>query len=387
MRKYAARWALVTLVVLVVSPSSYAAELPHGRVSYDGGGGLVKGVGEVDWSNLTLNSMVLAGDEMWVEEQGTIEVEMAGGNFLRIGDISNVEIVSLPRSAYLRGWLGAFYVQRLRLSSGRLVFETPLCQVSIDQHSLVRVDILEDGYTIVTVRQGSATISSPNDRDMRVEMDQKVYIEPGYLPSLPVAFDPYLGDGFDQWNLERALFLAKAADSIPADVGMKEYVVGAEDLSMYGDWQEVDSEYCWRPRVDDGFVPYRDGYWSYVRGCGYVWVGSYPFSYITSHYGRWMYDPEAGWFWVYRDGWAPAWVASLRCGQSFVWCPLDLAGNPVNIAMDCFAVGGLNFGIYATTCCLADDLLIGRCKPYPCLPAFAEQISILQPRDLEHLHQ
>ena len=352
------------------------AEISHARVSLDGGGGLVKGIGEEDWSTLTLNSLILAGDEIWVDDRGAIEVEMLGGTFLRLADASHAEVASLPRSASIRGWVGSFYVQRLRFSSGQVVFETPACQVVVERLSQVRIDVLDDGETTVTVRQGRALIRVDGARDDLVLEGRRVYIDPGYLASVPERFDPDEEDAFDQWNRERSELVATASEAVPGGAGIKSEVLGAEDLSLYGDWVAAGSECYWRPRVAEDFVPYRDGYWSWVHGYGYVWVGQYPFSYITMHYGRWLYAQEDGWFWVYRDTWAPAWAATLRFGPTFAWCPLDPSGYPVVISNEYFEVGAVNFGVDATTCCAADDLLAGHCRPYACTPTLTEQFAV-----------
>lgn len=368
---WVAAWALAAGFLLAWDVE--AKEVDHARISFDGGGGLVKGISDEDWSYLTLNSLILEGDEIWVDEQGAIEVEMAGGTFLRMADVSNAEVVSLPPSAVIRAKEGAFYAQRLRFSSGQIVLETPLCQVIVEKFSQVRVDVFKDGRTTVTVRQGSARIRMQYSRDVLVMRGQRAYVDPGYLPSGPEPFDSGEEDDFDRWNRERSELVVAAAEAIPPGVGIKDEVIGAEDLGMYGDWVQVGSEYCWQPRVDEDFVPYRDGYWSYVPAVGYVWVGQYPFSYITMHYGRWRYEPESGWFWVYRSGWAPAWAATLRFGSTFIWCPLDPRGCPVVTSTACFPVGGMHFGVYATTCCAVDQLLAGRCTVYACTPTLAQR--------------
>lgn len=370
--KRAVAWAWVA--GLLISAGVEAREETYARVSFDGGGGLVKGIGEADWSYLTLNGLILPGDEIWVSEEGVIEVEMAGGTFLRMADVAHAGIVSLPPSALLRAWVGAFYVQRLRLSSPRTVIETPLCRVVVERLSQVRIDVFDDGGTTVSVWQGSARIQMDGTRDVLVMKGWRSYIDPGYLPSLPERFDVDREDDFDRWNRERSESITTATDALPSGIGFKDDVVGASDLSTYGDWIQASSEYCWRPNVEEDFVPYREGYWSYVSECGYVWVGRHPFSYITTHYGRWMYEPDAGWFWVYRGTWAPAWAATLRFGSTFLWCPLDPSGCPVATSTSCFAIGGMHFGVYAATCCDAEDLLGGRCRPYACTPTLAEQL-------------
>jgi hypothetical protein len=290
-----------------------------------------------------------------------MEIELVNGSFLRMADGSKANVVSVSPSVVLRGETGSFYLQRLTRSSGDVTLETPVSKIRIDPNSDVRIDVLADGATTVTTRWGRAVVKSEGGNGVEVKWGYRSYVDPGYLPSVPVAFDRSVEDSFDTWNREQSRTLAVGGSQIPASAGIATATLGVESLAPYGNWVDVDGTYCWQPTVA-GFVPYREGYWSYVPGCGSVWVGDYPFSYVTSHYGRWRYDTGYGWLWNYQSDWGPAWVASLECGPDFVWCPLDPFGQPACYWDDCFTFGGLRFGYNACSFCAVDDLRLGRCN-------------------------
>ncbi|HUW61632.1 MAG TPA: DUF6600 domain-containing protein [Candidatus Bathyarchaeia archaeon] len=354
------RWLLMALAVIVAgvaAPSAVAQEL-HARVSFDSGGAMVKGAADEDWSYATVNTMIMPGDTLWVDEQGTLEVEMSGGTFLRMADGSKADIVSLPPSGVIKGWTGAFYVHRVARSSGSVIFQSPVADMHIQSDTQARVDVLANGATTVSVRWGAVTIRVPGGQDTILQTGQRSYIDPGYLPSLPEPLDTDQEDSFDAWSRERARLLVVGLEVVPAAV-TKSAPLGAADLSAYGDWVTIENDYYWRPTVVADYVPYRYGHWGYAPSIGYSWVGDYPFGYITSHYGRWRHHPTYGWCWRYRDVWGPAWVASYRVGPNFAWCPLDPWDRPVIYGNDFYYVGGLRFSAFASSYVSADYLFYG----------------------------
>lgn len=95
-----------------------------------------------------------------------------------------------------------------------------------------------------------------------------------------------------------------------------------DQLSPYGVW-------VYEPRLgrvfipdQDGYVPYRVGHWAYTD-VGMVWVSNEPFSWATSHYGRWAFSPDySRWVWMPDTEWGPAWVDWRESGDDFGWAPL-----------------------------------------------------------------
>lgn len=344
-------WIAGGLALAVLSPWAMAQSVLHGRISYDAGSTMVKGLEDEDWSHAAVNTLILPGDTLWADEGGSSEVEFSGGSFLRLADGSKVEVASLSPSVQVRAWEGAFYAQRVARSSGSLVVEMPAGTLTVEPDSTVRFDVVRDGGSTISVRWGRASLVGRAGGNVIIGEGQRVWVDPGMLPSTPAPFDRTQDDAFDTWNRERAKFLAVGPEEIPAAVGITEPVLGTADLGRYGEWVYVDSRPYWRPTVVVDYVPYRYGYWSTVPSIGNVWVGNYPFSYTTSHYGRWSHNTRYGWIWSYDRVWSPAWCATLRYNDYYVWAPVDYYSRPVIVgSVGRFNVGGVYFSIGSTTC-------------------------------------
>ena len=366
------------IMALFTCYGAYAAEPLHARVSYKAGDAMIKGNDDADWSSASINTLVLPGDVLWSDKDGTMELEMAGGTFLRMADGSKAEITSLPPSGLIRGWTGSFYIQRTSRSSGNIKFQTPVCTIEVVRDSQVRLDLVRDGATTVTVRWGRAYVSTEGGgAPLAIERGTRTYVDPGYLPSDPMPFNLSAEDAFDAWSRERTRLIAVGNEIDPPGHAVKTVPMGYDDLATSGEWIQVDSDYCWRPTIVADFVPYRSGHWSFLAGCGYVWVGDQPFSYVTSHYGRWRHHDRYGWIWSYRDEWSPAWVYSCRVGSNFVWAPLDPWDRPCvyGSRSDIFILGdGLSFSLTTSTYCPVNTLLIGPCAVIPLTPIICRDI-------------
>jgi hypothetical protein len=353
-------WMVAGLVLALGAAVPASAEtVMHGRVSYESGGGMVKGAADSDWGYATVNTLVLTGDTLWADQGALLEVEFNGGSFLRMADQSKADVSSLPPNAVFRAWTGSYYVQRVSRSSGNLLFQTPACQVSVDRDSHVRIDVVDTGATTVTVRWGRATVGTDKGQAVVASTAQRVFVDPGYLPSVPQGYNTSQEDDFDAWSRERARLVATGDQALPTTYRVTSAPMGTADLVNYGEWVYVDNTPYWRPTVTVDYVPYRHGIWSYTPGCGYVWVGDYPFGYVTSHYGRWCYRPSYGWLWSYSDAWSPAWVAAVRCGPYFAWTPLDPWNRPCVVGNSIYSYGGFTLSVGAGSYCLADNLFYG----------------------------
>lgn len=367
----------VFLAVCTVSGTGAAQEYQmHARVSFDSGGILLKASGADEWTQGTVNTLVTPGDTLWVDREGSTELELADLNFLRLADGSKADIVALPPSANIRGWVGSFYVQRLGRSRGTLQFTTPACAVDISPDSLVRVDIDEAGASVVTVRSGFVRVTTQSGGDTTAADGQRVWVDPGMLPSDPMLFDRTLGDAFDQWNTERVSLLEGGMKTIPTAVPVTGTVIGAADLGAYGEWVYVDRRPYWRPTVVVDYVPYRVGYWNHMPVYGHVWVEPYPFAYVTSHYGRWSFNAGYGWLWNYDPVWAPAWASTVYVRDTFLWAPMDYYGSPVIVTgAATFGVGGFTFCLASTSYMTGTYLTAGYAPVYGVSPVFVNRFA------------
>ncbi|MBI5092598.1 MAG: hypothetical protein HZB26_09165 [Candidatus Hydrogenedentes bacterium] len=371
---------LAVASALLFALSASAQDDFHARVSFDAGGTLIKGSDPSDdWSHATTNTLVLGGDTLWVDQGGTSELEMAGGAFLRMADGSKAEVTALPPGATFRAHTGSFYVHRLERSSGEFAVMTPACTVAVGKASEVRIDITGRGATCVSVRWGRATVRVEGAGAETASDNQRIYVDPGMLPSDPEPFSVSAEDDFDQWNRERTAALVQSYKTVPPDVQVRDTTVGVGDLAPYGEWVHIESRSYWRPTVVREYVPYRTGHWSYVPAVGYVWVEEYPFSYVTTHYGRWVYNPHYGWVWGYDPVWSPAWCATVHYGNNLLWSPIGFDNRPVVMTTSAtFNVGGVLFSIGASSFVPADAVYYGGPVIRPVVPAVIHNVPTTQ---------
>ncbi len=133
--------------------------------------------------------------------------------------------------------------------------------------------------------------------------------------------DQYAGQ-YDQYNDQPNV-------NVNVDVGVS-FGSFQRQLAPYGNWT-YNSRWgdVWRPRAA-GFRPYFDGYWENTREYGVVWVSNDPWGDVTTHYGRWVFDPRDGWLWVPGYVWGPSWVVWRSGGGQIGWFPMppdDYYGN------------------------------------------------------------
>ena len=367
---------LMTVLAVMTAVEVSADEVappPHGRISFDGGGLLIRGLKDQEWARGSLNTLALPGDILWVEEGGASELEFVGGTFLRMADASRVELVDLTPSLRFRGWLGSFYIQRLVGAPGQCLMQTPACTVEVFADSAVRVDITENGAVTVAVRWGSADVRTDHGDSVRVSQGYRVWVDPGLLPSDPAAVDRNQSDAFDRWNTDRAALLANSVKTLPRDVPVVS-AIGAAELASHGTWIYIDNRPYWRPVIVD-YVPFRYGYWNYVPAVGHVWVGAYPFCYVTEHYGRWRYVTTYGWVWTYDPVWSPAWAVTVSVGDRFLWAPCDFYARPVLVADSAvFSVGSLSFSIASVSWMPDTYITTGYALVYPATPVILETV-------------
>jgi len=98
-----------------------------------------------------------------------------------------------------------------------------------------------------------------------------------------------------------------------------------EALYPYGNWLDIDGEWCWRPNamaISPEWAPYcRHGHWV-DSDWGWCWVSDYSWGWAPFHYGRWFRHRRHGWCWVPDYEWGPAWVAWRRGNDYCGWAPL-----------------------------------------------------------------
>ena len=126
------------------------------------------------------------------------------------------------------------------------------------------------------------------------------------------------------------ILTAAAVAPPPGDLNISFFY---ESLYPYGNWLDIDGEWCWQPNaavISPDWAPYcRYGHWM-DSDWGWCWVSDYSWGWAPFHYGRWFHHRRHGWCWVPDTEWGPAWVAWRRGNDYCGWAPLPPRTRYVN---------------------------------------------------------
>lgn len=291
-----------------------------GRLNYSQGSVSFRPAGEDDWVTAVPNRPIVAGDDLWADENSRAEVHV-GSTAVRLGAKTGITFLTLDdRTAQIRLAEGSLILRVRHLDDDdSYEIDTPNLAFTLLQPGEYRIDVSEDGSRTVTsvwhgrarVTGGGFTYTVVADQSATFTgNEQHLDYDLGQIPE---------SDGFDRWAFDRD----DREDRADSANYVSREMTGYEDLDEYGDWNYV-AGYgpCWRPRaVAVGWAPYRFGHWVYVGPWGWTWVEDEPWGFAPFHYGRWAFV-SGGWWWVpgpvvVRPVWAPALVAFVGGGPGF----------------------------------------------------------------------
>jgi hypothetical protein len=345
--------------LLLLFPGSVRAADVSARVSFVSGRLAVHGAQESEVSYLQRNYVVRPGDTIWTDKGGRAEIEIGSGGFLRLGESTKVECMSLGAQQDYRLWTGTAYYDGRRGLSHAAWFRTPDADCEVAPGALVRVDL--GGRDHASCYAGSVRIVPSSGPAVACGRGQRVFFEGDRIDG-PVGFNLAELDDFDRWDTTRVDFYAHN--------GRPQYlqhdIVGQYDLAGAGTWVNVRGHRYWHPRYASGWRPYSRGYWSYVPDDGYCWVDDEPWGYATSHYGRWAFYAEVGgWCWDPGYVYAPSYVRWSRYEHYAGWCPLDPWDRPVVVAggpsvYASFRIGDVSLSFGSWTFADYDDVFYAR---------------------------
>ena len=306
------------------------------------------------WTPATQNQPFSVGDKIYTRDNSRASLAFTGRNFARLDPNTALDVVTLydgrtqlalrEGSAFFDvGHLGSNELFEVATPYGAVDFVQPgLYNVGFDDNGNVLVSVLS-GLAQVAGLAGSGQISKGEMMTLAGQTAAEVLLsrldgrDAGYLvddyyryqyPNVYDGrynnYDAYLNDPYYFDPYRRNVSYQHVSYNIP----------GVNDLDYYGDWQSVDGYgYAWRPRVDAGWVPYQQGYWTNDYPYGATWVSSEPWGYAPYHYGRWA-NVGNQWYWIPDRAnttpmYAPALVAfiPLNGNNDIGWVPLA-PGDP-----------------------------------------------------------
>lgn len=302
-----------------------------------GSASLSRGDDPDNWQTADRNVPVTIGDRIYTGARSRVELQVHGGDFVRIGARTDLAVLNLnedTKQFAVNSGVASFRIRRLDEND---VFEvdTPNAAVTIERPGNYRVDVDADGNTRVSVRSGLADVAAGGG-SVSVRAGDAMRIDGIDAPQYDIV-PVRSADGWDRWVAQREARIAGARSYqyVSSDI------VGVDDLDDAGRWEDI-PEYgrVWRPTaVAVDWAPYRVGHWIWQDPWGWTWVSAEPWGWAPYHYGRWV-TWSSRWFWVpvaprvafvaYAPalvafvGGGPGWSTTVAVGRAgFVgWFPL-----------------------------------------------------------------
>jgi hypothetical protein len=299
-------FAAAVLVMLVPAPafSDDSDDLGRVRLSLINGDVQVLIKDSTDWTDAVINVPLGEGDRLWVPAEGRAEVQIRGGVFVRAGDKSSLDILTMGENGaqfYLdRGHL---YLYNFRGGIRSVQIDTPFSSIRSEDNSILMIDASEDDVVEVSVLKGSASVENRTGAT-RVSAGNTLTVRGENNAELAPIGAP---DEWERWNRERDSRVAAWGESaryLPDE--LHEY---ASDFDDNGRWYYTPAYgYVWNPIVITAtWAPYTFGSWVWIRG-NYVWVDYHPWGWAPSPFGA-----------VY---WGPGYVGWVFTPTYVAWVPL-----------------------------------------------------------------
>ncbi|MBV8365463.1 MAG: FecR domain-containing protein [Candidatus Eremiobacteraeota bacterium] len=311
--------------------TSTAADTGVARISVVNGSVTIKRADSGDSIAAATNAPLSVGDYVMTNDSSRAEVQLDNNDVVRLGSDAQLRFTSLDAPANgMQLAAGTIEVKSLQRSAGRPSVQTPSVTIEDGAPGRYRVDVTDDGDTLLAVRSGSANVLMPQG-SQTIAAGTSVRISGNQNDPQVVAMDNIADDGFDSWNAQRDQYLVAVSSDPYANSG----IVGLSDLDAYGHWVSYPSYgNVWVANTYPmGWAPYQYGRWVWQPYYGWTWVGYEPWGWAPYHYGRWFYAQNLGWAWypgpVYvRPVYRPALVAFFGFGGGGAGFSFNLAfGN------------------------------------------------------------
>jgi hypothetical protein len=263
-----------------------------------------------------VNAPLMSGDELIVAANGRAEVQLDAAHFMRLAGDTDVRLADLENGHFQVQLAHGLITWRvLRESQSQAEISTPLVSVHPGPQSVVRVEVMPDGMTQVTVRHGVADVSTQKGTEQIRENSAMLVRGAENDPEFQIIASA-ARDEWDNWSDQRDNYLLRAQSPryVPNEVS------GAEDLDANGNWNYDGSNgWVWSPTVAPGWAPYQNGRWVWEDYYGWTWVDNAPWGWAPFHYGYWYNRVGFGWCWYPglhggHTWWRPAMVGFFGWG-------------------------------------------------------------------------
>jgi hypothetical protein len=260
-------------------------------------------------------------ESTWVRTGASsrLEIELDEGSAWRLGPDSQGEISDYSRlSTGQRVTLlsldhGLAWFTGEPQGNDSLSLAVPAAQIILIRGARIRMEA-QEGWSSITVIEGKVRYSSPT-AEIDLLAGQTLRLEQAnparfFLDREVKAMD------LDHWSEAR-----DKAEASPTSAGHVLERYGLADLDAAGVWIQTDEfGAAWKPKAQDGWVPFQNGRWRWYDALGYTWVSSDPWGWLPYHYGRWAHRENLGWVW------APSVSTVFKPGEVYWMRGAELAG-------------------------------------------------------------
>jgi FecR protein len=283
------------------------------RISYMSGDVSSQRGDNGNWVAVTVNTPIATGDRVATGQKSRAEIQLDAGDVLRMSDNATAKVANLNRTTIqLQVGQGLATYNVLKNAQATSEIDTPNAAIHPDGPGEYRILVNSDAETQVTIRSGSADVSTPQG-STHVDQGQLITVAGTDNPEYKTTTAPGRDD-WDSWNNDRNHKISSAGSWQKTDP----YYTGSEDLDTYGAWSEIpDYGQVWTPAQGPGWAPYSSGRWVWEPYYGWTWVSYEPWGWAPYHYGRWLVY-GGNWVWwpgpvvaypYYYPVWAPAYVS------------------------------------------------------------------------------
>jgi hypothetical protein len=317
------------LVLLLIPTLAFASQFRYARLG-DFDGKVEVQLHAADPWQPALRNMPLP-QSTWVRTgpASHVEIELDEGSAIRLAPDSLIELSDYTRLStgqritILSLDHGLAYFTGQALPKDALMVAVPGAQVSIHRGARVRLQA-QDEWSQIGVIEGTVRFSSPG-AELDLREGSMARVDPNNAARF-FLYPELTPLDTDRWSEERDKALASASST--GHVG--ELRAGVADLDSAGTWiNTANFGAVWKPKVADGWAPFKDGKWLWYDDLGYTWIASDAWGWLPYHHGRWMRDTETGWFWVPGKStiFMPGDVYWLRGAKVAAWGPLAYGEN------------------------------------------------------------
>ena len=327
------KWLLFLLPgVLWAGPARFA------RIGEIEGGVHVQVHASDAWQQAVRNAPLVESSRISSEASSRVEVEFDDDSAFRLvndalAEISDYSQLSTGQRITLISLdHGMAYFTGKPRENDSLGIAVPGAQIALRHASRVRF-IVSDNTTEIAILEGSVRFSTPTAQ-IELRHGQMVTLNPANRARFNLLREiPELES--DKWPDQRST-----------------------ELELAGNWMQTDDfGLVWKPKVSDGWAPFRTGEWRWYDELGYTWIGAEAWGWKPYHYGRWLQHASLGWVW------SPGSRATFKPGEVYwmtgrnftAWGPLapgedwSGAGPPrqfaaLNTTLGRFAPGMAAFG-------------------------------------------